>query len=94
MGPFRSLLCGTIAAACLLAAASAWAEDGTTVPEVVPEVVGIHVLRAEALLRDAGFAFRREAVLGEPRHLVVRQEPGGFARAAKGTTVVVWALVG
>jgi beta-lactam-binding protein with PASTA domain len=90
MGPFRSLLRGTIAAACLLAATSAWAEEGTT----VPEVVGIHVLRAEALLRDAGFAFRREAVLGEPRHLVVKQEPGGFARAAKGTTVVVWALVG
>ena len=80
----RSLCIATFACAVVFAvgAPAALAEDAT-----VPDVVGLPLDQAQALLEQAGFAATVERVQGKTIGLVYSQDPGGFSTRAKGSTV-------
>lgn len=83
--PVLLALLSALVPAFLARARDAAAAESRTVPEVID-------LRAEAaadLLTVAGFQVTRVDVEGEPAGTVASQTPGGFQRAAVGSTVTI-----
>lgn len=70
--------------AAVFAAAPAHAEDAT-----VPDVVGLSLQEAEALLTQAGFEPSVNRVPGEAIDKVISQEPGGLCTRSKGGPVTL-----
>ncbi len=83
--PLLLALLVAAASALLLRGPALAGPDGT----VVPEVVDLTAEQATSLLSTAGFKVARTDVDGDPAGTVASQSPGGFMRAAAGSTVTL-----
>jgi beta-lactam-binding protein with PASTA domain len=86
------LLRGLAALALALALVPGATADAPAGPTTVPDVVGLAADAAEAMVREAGFEPRIEAVEAAPGSQVgyaVSQDPGGLATRDAGTVVTI-----
>lgn len=57
--------------------------------EMVPDVVGLNIQKAKALMDEAGFPIRVQNVTGKPLGIVFSQDPGGLSELDTSTTITL-----
>lgn len=80
----HTLFVTSILVAALLCASPAIAGE-----EMVPDVVGLNIQKAQALLEEAGFPMQVESVPGKPLGIVFSQHPGGLSERDTAMTVTL-----